>query len=69
MFIATKREEIPAPVTNVDPCDNSNDSGLGFDHHLEFQVPRTQSNFVEHDVRSSNELYSYLLSITIFRTV
>ncbi|XP_046675537.1 nuclear factor of activated T-cells 5 isoform X3 [Homalodisca vitripennis] len=28
---AVKREHIP-----VDPCDNSNDSGLGFDHHIDY---------------------------------
>ncbi|XP_069698451.1 nuclear factor of activated T-cells 5 isoform X1 [Periplaneta americana] len=45
--IATKRTAIgqqrvaaerTVERTTVDPCDNSNDSGLGFDHHLEFQL-------------------------------
>ncbi|KAL1123976.1 hypothetical protein AAG570_001746 [Ranatra chinensis] len=37
---ASKRELDP-PETAVDPCDNSNDSGLGFDHHLEYSLPRS----------------------------
>ncbi|KAF6214285.1 hypothetical protein GE061_009025 [Apolygus lucorum] len=46
--IAARREEVfPLPV---DPCDNSNDSGLGFDHHLDFQVPRTApTSFTEQE--------------------
>ncbi|XP_054281773.1 nuclear factor of activated T-cells 5-like isoform X4 [Macrosteles quadrilineatus] len=35
-----KRERIP-----VDPCENSNDSGLGFDHHLDYPH---QSSLVSH---------------------
>lgn len=35
MFVpAFKREQIP-----VDPCENSNDSGLGFDHHIDYHHP------------------------------
>ncbi|KAK9511055.1 hypothetical protein O3M35_005702 [Rhynocoris fuscipes] len=63
--IASKREEIPAPVT-ADPCDNSNDSGLGFDHHIEFPIPRTQSNFVENDyVWSENDAKRQRLEIKV----
>jgi len=37
--------------TTVDPCDNSNDSGLGFDHHLEFQLAATSSvKFADQEV-------------------
>jgi hypothetical protein len=35
----------------VDPCDNSNDSGLGFDHHLEFQLAaRSTVRFADQEV-------------------
>lgn len=27
----------------VDPCDNSNDSGLGFDQHIDYPVAQQQS--------------------------
>lgn len=41
-FAATKREEEVTPVITVDPtCDNSNDSGLGFDQ-VDYQ-PHTNS--------------------------
>uniref|UniRef100_A0A1B6CLS4 Nuclear factor of activated T-cells 5 n=1 Tax=Clastoptera arizonana TaxID=38151 RepID=A0A1B6CLS4_9HEMI len=36
---ASKKED----RITVDPCDNSNDSGLGFDHHLEYQVAHQTS--------------------------
>lgn len=37
--------------TTVDPCDNSNDSGLGFDHHLEFQLAaRSSVKFADQEV-------------------
>lgn len=37
--------------TTVDPCDNSNDSGLGFDHHLEFQLAaRSSLRFADQEV-------------------
>lgn len=42
--------------TAVDPCDNSNDSGLGFDHHLEFQIAaRSAVRFADQEVSWLNE--------------
>jgi len=42
--------------TTVDPCDNSNDSGLGFDHHLEFQLAaRSSVKFADQEISWLNE--------------
>ncbi|XP_021922416.1 nuclear factor of activated T-cells 5 isoform X2 [Zootermopsis nevadensis] len=42
--------------TTVDPCDNSNDSGLGFDHHLEFQqAARSTVRFADQEGSWVNE--------------
>ncbi|XP_039280636.1 nuclear factor of activated T-cells 5 [Nilaparvata lugens] len=32
------KRELKSSVTPVDPCDNSNDSGLGFDHHSDYPI-------------------------------
>ncbi|XP_014286964.1 nuclear factor of activated T-cells 5 isoform X2 [Halyomorpha halys] len=49
-MIASKREEM-TPVT-MDPCDNSNDSGLGFDH---IDFPATHSTFSTQEYCWGNE--------------
>ncbi|KAJ9589370.1 hypothetical protein L9F63_017422, partial [Diploptera punctata] len=42
--------------TTVDPCDNSNDSGLGFDHHLEYQLAaRSTVRFADQEGAWRNE--------------
>lgn len=47
-LVSKKEERVP-----VDPCDNSNDSGLGFDHHLEYQVtPQSSLRFSDKEVNT-----------------
>lgn len=43
--------EVPA----VDPCDSSNDSGLGFEHHSELQVARSALRYSDHELHWANQ--------------
>lgn len=42
-------------INSVDPCENSNDSGLGFDHHMDYPlVPRNKYQRGEYPNNWSN---------------
>lgn len=61
-MVTASRKEQAYPIP-LDPSDNSNDSGLGFDHHLDFQVPRTihTGSVVEREVSSYINNFNFLL--------
>lgn len=51
-MIASKREEMTPVTVTMDPCDNSNDSGLGFDH---IDFPAAHSTFTTQEYCWGNE--------------
>ncbi|XP_067001455.2 nuclear factor of activated T-cells 5 [Anabrus simplex] len=54
--IVVQNRILPEQKTAVDPCDNSNDSGLGFEQHLECAVfPRSTLRFSDQEPLWANE--------------